>query len=122
MSHSLSKKNLRGIVALEMIQLGSRLADRQIVLSTSDSALDYLAEIGYDGVYGARPLKRVIQREVEKRLATLILGDELSDGDLANVGVDDNDRITVDVVRNGGGSRKTEGEGAGQEQEQEVAA
>jgi len=105
-----------------MIQLGERLADRQIVLSTSDSALDYLAEIGYDGVYGARPLKRVIQREVEKRLATLILGDELSDGDLANVGVDDNDRITVDVVRNGGGSQETEGGGAGQEQEQEVAA
>ena len=94
---SLSKADLRGIVRLEMKSLAMRLQDKDIELVVSEKALDYLAESGYDGVMGARPLKRVIQRVVEKPVAKLILGGGLADGAVVAVGVDENERITVDV-------------------------
>jgi len=79
--NSLSKKDLRGIVKLEVKRLEKRLADRKITMNLAESALDYLADIGFDPVYGARPLKRAIQRELETATARGILKGDFSDGD-----------------------------------------
>jgi len=79
--NSLSKKDLRGIVKIETKRLGKRLEDRAMHLSISDSALDYLADVGFDPIYGARPLKRTIQRELETTVARGILKGEFDDKD-----------------------------------------
>jgi ATP-dependent Clp protease ATP-binding subunit ClpB len=79
--NGLSKKDLRKIVKLETKRLEKRLEERQIKLAMSDSSLDYLADIGFDPVYGARPLKRAIQRELETLVARGILSGDFSDGD-----------------------------------------
>lgn len=108
--NSLSKKDLRGIVKLEVKRLEKRLGDRDISMHLTESALDYLADIGFDPVYGARPLKRTIQRELETNVAKAILRGDFSDGD----------RILVDGSRDGlviqkvvDGSLMNEPEGAG---------
>ena len=79
--NSLSKTNLRGIVKLEAKRLESRLEDKKITMDLRESALDYLADVGFDPVYGARPLKRAIQRELETAIAQAILRGEVTDGD-----------------------------------------
>ena len=92
--NSLSKDDLRGIVRIEARRLENRLQDRQITMNLSDDALDYLADVGFDPVYGARPLKRTIQRELETTVARRILAGEIKDGETITVDVV-NDRLTV---------------------------
>lgn len=87
--NSLSKDNLRGIVRIETKRLEKRLEDRQITLKLTEAALDYLAEVGFDPVYGARPLKRTIQRELETNVARRVLSGEVKDGDTVLVDVVD---------------------------------
>jgi ATP-dependent Clp protease ATP-binding subunit ClpB len=96
--NSLGKDDLRGIVKLEMSNLEERVKDRGFKIRVRDEVLDYLAEIGFDGVYGARPLKRVIQREVERQLAKMILSSEVGEGDIVDVEIDENDRVKLSVV------------------------
>jgi ATP-dependent Clp protease ATP-binding subunit ClpB len=91
--HSLQKSELRRIVQLQVARLGQRLADRKIALKLADAALDFLADIGYDPVYGARPLKRAIQRELETAIAKSILRGEFSDGDTIFVDVGETERL-----------------------------
>jgi ATP-dependent Clp protease ATP-binding subunit ClpB len=91
--HSLQKSELREIVKLQTVRLASRLIDRKIALKLSDAALDFLAEVGYDPVYGARPLKRAIQRELETAIAKAILRGDFQDGDTIFVDVGDNERL-----------------------------
>jgi len=98
--NSLGRKELRGIVRLEMQNLEDRVKDRGFKIEVGDEVLDYLAEIGFDGVFGARPLKRIIQREVERGLAKMILSSEVNDGDTVVVGIDENDRVSLKVVDN----------------------
>jgi ATP-dependent Clp protease ATP-binding subunit ClpB len=85
--HSLRKDELRRIVKLQVKRLEKRLQDRKMTLKLSESALDLLAEVGYDPVYGARPLKRTIQRELETTLAKGILSGSFGDGDTIFVDV-----------------------------------
>jgi len=85
--NSLNKENLRMIVQLEVKRLEKRLAEKQIKLAMSDEALDYIADVGFDPVYGARPLKRAIQRELETVVARGILSGEFADGDTIVVDV-----------------------------------
>ena len=92
--NSLSKDNLRGIVVLEVKRLEQRLAEKSMKTIVSDEALDFLAEVGFDPVYGARPLKRTIQKELENGIALGILGGEYADGDGIAVGIM-NERIHV---------------------------
>jgi len=92
--NSLSKENLRGIVVLEMKRLESRLADKSMRMIVTDEALDYLVDIGFDPVYGARPLKRTIQKQLENNMAIGILSGDYADGDTIMVGVI-NDRIHI---------------------------
>ncbi len=76
----LSRANMKGIVAIQIKRLEKLLADRKIALELDDAALAWLAEAGYDPVYGARPLKRIIQRELQNVLAGRILAGEIKDG------------------------------------------
>ncbi|MEG4012621.1 MULTISPECIES: ATP-dependent chaperone ClpB [unclassified Microcoleus] len=90
--HGLSKVELRQIVLLQVKRLEKRLADRKMSLKLSESAIDFLAEIGYDPVYGARPLKRGIQRELETQMAKGILRGDFVEGDTIFVDIE-NERL-----------------------------
>ncbi len=78
--HSLKEEELRQIVELQVQRLAQRLEDKKLGLQVSADALDWLAGVGYDPVYGARPLKRAIQRELETPIAKGILGGKFSPG------------------------------------------
>ncbi len=79
--HSLTREELREIVKLQVERLKRRLSERKIQLSLSEDALDIVVSAGYDPTYGARPLKRAIQRELENQLAKAILRGDFNDGD-----------------------------------------
>ncbi|MFP3882469.1 MAG: ATP-dependent chaperone ClpB [Actinomycetota bacterium] len=85
----LSREDLREIVEIQMVALRKRLDDRGIDLAVSGDALDLLAERGYDPVYGARPLKRVMQKSLADPIATAILEGRYGDGDTIKVSVAD---------------------------------
>lgn len=79
--HRLKREQMGAIVDIQMKRLDALLADRKIVLDLKDDARTWLAEKGYDSAYGARPLKRVIQKNVQDSLAELILSGVVKDGD-----------------------------------------
>ena len=83
--HRLAEKHMHAIVNIQLSQLENRLEGRKIILDLDQSAQDWLAHIGYDPIYGARPLKRVIQKHVQDGLANMILSGELMDGKTVNV-------------------------------------
>jgi ATP-dependent Clp protease ATP-binding subunit ClpB len=93
--HRLSRKNMTGIVAIQLKRLQALLADRKLELPLDDRAKEWLAEAGYDPVYGARPLKRVIQRELQNPLASLLLEGRYKPGDVIRVSAD-KDGLTID--------------------------
>ncbi len=86
--HRLSLEHIRAIVEIQLGQLRARLAERDIDLELSEEALDYLAQQGYDPAYGARPLKRLIQKELQDRIALSLLRGDICDGDAVRVGVE----------------------------------
>ncbi len=90
--HSLQSQQLREIVKLQVQRLEQRLVERKLALKLSEEALDWLAQVGYDPVYGARPLKRAIQTELETPIAKAILRGEFHEGDTIYVGVE-NERL-----------------------------
>ena len=90
--HALVKAQLRDIVKIQIKRLERRLEDRKMALKLSDAALDFLADVGYDPTYGARPLKRAIQREIETQIAKSILRNEFTEGDTIFVDVE-NERL-----------------------------
>ena len=77
----LSRANMKGVVSIQLERLVKLLAERKIAIDLDESARDWLADAGYDPLYGARPLKRIIQRELQNRLATQILSGAVKDGD-----------------------------------------
>ncbi|HGY5546618.1 MAG: ATP-dependent chaperone ClpB [Prochlorococcus sp.] len=87
--HSLRREELRKIVALQVNRLRERLEDRKLNLEISETAADWLANAGYDPVYGARPLKRAIQRELETPIAKSILAGQYGDSQTVRVDVRD---------------------------------
>jgi ATP-dependent Clp protease ATP-binding subunit ClpB len=86
--HALTAAQLKYIVDLQINLLNKRLADRNIQLDLTEPARDYLARLGYDPVYGARPLKRLIQKDIENPLSLELLEGKFADGD--NIVVDSN--------------------------------
>ena len=78
--HALRRNEIRSIAALQIKRIESRLSDRKISLQLSEEAKDYIAAVGYDPSYGARPLKRAIQREIENPIATKILEGTFAEG------------------------------------------
>jgi ATP-dependent Clp protease ATP-binding subunit ClpB len=85
----LQESDMAAIVEIQLQHLRGRLAERRIELVVTDAALDRLARDGYDAAFGARPLKRMIQKEVGDRLALAILENKVADGDTATLDVDD---------------------------------
>jgi ATP-dependent Clp protease ATP-binding subunit ClpB len=94
--HPLEKDQIRGIASIQLEQLRSRLADRDLKLSVSDAVLDKLADAGFDPVYGARPLKRAIQQYMENPLAHEVLAGKFAPGDCVDVYIE-NDEIKTRV-------------------------
>jgi len=87
--HSLTREHLKQIVEIQLGRLRARLAERHIALELTEGAREYLALVGYDPSYGARPLKRAIQKEIETPLGRLLLKGEVQDGQTVMV---DHDR------------------------------
>jgi ATP-dependent Clp protease ATP-binding subunit ClpB len=83
--HRLTRAQMTGIVEIQLGRLHAMLADRKVKLELDEQAKVWLADRGYDPVYGARPLKRVIQRELQNPLASLILEGKIGDGDTVSV-------------------------------------
>jgi ATP-dependent Clp protease ATP-binding subunit ClpB len=81
----LTRADMKGIVDIQLRRLRRLLADRKIMLEVDDRALAWLADAGYDPVYGARPLKRVIQRALQNPLAELILASRVNDGETVDI-------------------------------------
>ncbi|TVP61763.1 MAG: ATP-dependent chaperone ClpB [Leptolyngbya sp. LCM1.Bin17] len=94
--HSLKKAELRKIVALQIRRVQHRLADQSIGLEISKAAVDFIAQSGYDPVYGARPLKRAIQRLLENPIATKILETTFAPGSAIVVGLQDGELVFGD--------------------------
>jgi len=93
--HPLAKDQLKGIAGIQLDYLRKRLAERDIRLELSDAALDKLVEAGFDPVYGARPLKRAIQQQLENPLAQALLRGEFGQGDTISIDVHE-DRFTFE--------------------------
>ncbi|MFP4149167.1 MAG: ATP-dependent chaperone ClpB [Nitriliruptoraceae bacterium] len=91
----LTREQLREIVDIQLARLRTRLDAQDVHLELSDAALDRLAELGFDPLYGARPLKRVIRRELEDRLARGLLAGEVAPGHTVRVGVADDGSLTL---------------------------
>jgi ATP-dependent Clp protease ATP-binding subunit ClpB len=96
--HGLQRSELRQIVQIQMERLSKRIADRKLTVKLSDAALDFVSEVGYDPTYGARPLKRAIQREIETPLAKAILRGEFTEGDTIFIDVE-NERLAFKRLR-----------------------
>ncbi|HEY9612559.1 ATP-dependent chaperone ClpB [Allocoleopsis sp.] len=88
--HTLNRGELRQIVTIQLKRIERLLADQKIKLELSSTAQDYIVEVGYDPVYGARPLKRAIQRELENAIATKILENTFVEGDTIIIDCVDN--------------------------------
>jgi ATP-dependent Clp protease ATP-binding subunit ClpB len=85
--HALTEEDLKQIVDIQLEHLRRRLVDRRIRLELSDEAKAHIARVGYDPVYGARPLKRAIQREIETPLSRLILKGDVRDNTVVRIGL-----------------------------------
>ncbi|MET1020875.1 MAG: ATP-dependent chaperone ClpB [Arthrobacter sp.] len=93
----LSVEDLTRIVELQVAELGRRLHERRLALDVTDSARAWLAMSGFDSAYGARPLRRLVQREIGDRLAKAILSGEIADGDTVLVDTaTDVDELTIE--------------------------
>ena len=91
--HRLTRAHMSGIVDIQLERLRKMLEDRNIRLEMDDAALTWLADAGYDPVYGARPLKRAIQRSLQNPLATMLLEGRIEDGSTVKVSADLNGLI-----------------------------
>ena len=96
--HPLETEQLTKIVDIQLDRLRARLAERRIVLAVTPAALRNLGERGYDPVYGARPVKRLIQQEIETPMARQLVKGELRDGDTATVELKDRQIVIVPTV------------------------
>ena len=86
----LSKEDIGGIIHLIIEDLNRRLADRNLKVVLTEAAQDFIVDEAYDPVYGARPLKRYIQKYVETLSARLILSDQVKEGDVITIDLENN--------------------------------
>jgi len=97
--HPLTPEELSQVVDIQLARLKSRLADRRITLDVTPEALVDLGTRGYDPMYGARPLKRLIQRDVETPLSKLLVKGEVKDGDAVTIDYKDGHVVIVPTIR-----------------------
>jgi ATP-dependent Clp protease ATP-binding subunit ClpA len=94
--NSLSEEHIKKIVDIQIALLKKRLADRHLDIDLTDAAKDVIAKDGYDPVYGARPLKRAIQREIQDKLAMELLEGKFKEGDRITVDANDKGEIVFE--------------------------
>ncbi len=97
--HPLTQQQIRAIAKIQLQSLTARLKEKDIGISISDAAMDTLGELGFDPVYGARPLKREIQQAIENPVAMSILAGDFEAGDRISVDVGDGSRFSFDKQR-----------------------
>ena len=95
--HALTKEHIRMIVGNEMKQVHTQLATKGLKLEMADEALDWIGEKGYDPVFGARPLRRVIQNEIEDRLSEALLEERFSEGDTVKIDIQNDEIVMTNV-------------------------
>ncbi|RAZ69867.1 ATP-dependent Clp protease ATP-binding subunit [Planococcus maitriensis] len=95
--HALSNKHFYGIAKKMIGELAARMKQQQISLEVDDSVIDYIIEAGTDPVFGARPLKRFIQREIETRIAKELIKGEITPGSTLKVSMDANKQLMITV-------------------------
>jgi ATP-dependent Clp protease ATP-binding subunit ClpB len=101
---ALSKEELGSIVDLQVEKLMARLEAKRLTLGVTPAARLWLAEHGYDPVYGARPLRRLMQKEIDDRLANLLLAGEVEDGSFVRVDVSEgSESLRVESVKEDAG-------------------
>jgi len=105
--HSLTRSDLRQIVRIQLQDLDARLRERKLSLQVSDRAADVLASLGYDPVYGARPLRRAIQRHLETPIAKKILEGKFQDGDLIRVSANEDNMLEFEAISGGALSKES---------------
>ncbi|MDI3473632.1 MAG: ATP-dependent Clp protease ATP-binding subunit ClpC [Thermotogaceae bacterium] len=94
----LTKEHVKSIVDILLKKLETRLKDRNLTIEATEKARDYIAEKGYDPAFGARPLKRVIEREIETPLARMLIAGEILEGDRVLLDVE-NDKLIISPVK-----------------------
>ncbi len=97
--HALGQEQMAGIADIQLERLRNRLQERELDITLSDEAMSQLVAVGYDPVYGARPLKRAIQQEIENPLSLKLLAGDFVAGDIIKVDVGHNDKLTFDKLR-----------------------
>ncbi len=97
--HPLGQEQMAGIADIQLSRLRKRLQERDMNIVLSDEAMSQLVAVGYDAVYGARPLKRAIQQEIENPLSVKLLSGEFVAGDTIKVDVDAEGKLTFDKLR-----------------------
>lgn len=97
MFHKLSEKELEQIVKVQISYLEDILKDKKIQIKVTDKALSWLAKHGFDPAYGARPLKRLIQKEVQDKIATMILSQEISEGSKVELSVEKEQTVLAKI-------------------------
>ena len=85
---SLSKENVKGIIKLILEDINKKLKDQHIKVEYTTEALDFIADSSYDPSYGARPIKRFVQKDIETNLSKMILSNEISDNDTVLINSD----------------------------------
>lgn len=108
--HRLTRDNMDAIVDIQIARLQMLLADRKITLELDDAARTWLGDSGYDPVYGARPLRRVIQKKLQDPLAELLLAGDVTDGEALAISADSNG-LTINGDAAGGGDAFALGDG-----------
>ncbi|UCM86150.1 MAG: ATP-dependent chaperone ClpB [Rickettsia endosymbiont of Culicoides impunctatus] len=95
--HKLTRADIHDIVKIQLVNLKEILSQQNITLQFDQSAINYLADKGYDSMFGARPLKRVIQRELQNNFAKMILSNSIGSGDIVNI-KSINSELAIDKV------------------------
>ena len=97
--HPLGQAQMAGIADIQIERLRHRLQERELDMTLTDEAMAQLVSVGYDPVYGARPLKRAIQQEIENPLSLRLLAGDFVAGDIIKVDVGANDKLTFEKLR-----------------------
>ena len=97
--HPLGQEQIRAIAQIQLQGLSARLKEKDMSISISDAAMDTLGELGFDPVYGARPLKREIQQTIENPVAMSILSGEFEAGDRIAVDIDESSQFSFSRQR-----------------------